>query len=455
MNIGTDTQLRAFVRLALTAVGLVVATLMHAEACWPAERPLADSTIGATTNSASRSASSSGSNSPAASAANAPANSAAAATPSAESSSAGVGASWLEQLDLKALWLENTWRQWVLLAGAVLAGIAVGRLAALLVRRAAQRMAQRGWQAQAYFVESSAVPISLVAMTLGLWVGLAGLKMSQPMQLFWQKTFLMLYTLAVLVYGWNLAGLLDILVARLTHRPESVIERQLVPILRKTVRVLLLVLAALFLLESVFHQNIGAWLAGLGIAGLAVSLAAQDTLKNLFGSLTILLDRPFCVGDRIAASGYEGVVEEIGFRSTRIRTLNDTLVTIPNANIVNSPVENIARRRFIRRAWSIALPGDLPAARVQQAIEVIRGVLAEPGIGEPINSVIDGKPLSPVVYCSDLNPGQTVISIIYCHAPPDFASYWQHVEKVNLRIAAALQGAQIPFNPLLLRYRAD
>jgi MscS family membrane protein len=451
MIIGTDTRLRAFVRLALTAVGLVVATLMHLEACLPAERQLPDRTTGATPSTASNSSS----NAPAGSGANSTANSAAGARPSAESLSAGAGASWLEQLDLKALWLENTWREWALLAAAVLAGIAVGRLAALVVRRAAQRMAQRGWQAQAHFVESSAAPISLVLMTVGLWVGLAGLKMSQPMQLFWQKTFLMLYTLAVLLYGWNLAGLLDIVVARLTHRPESVIERQLVPILRKTVRVLLLVLAALFLLESVFHQNIGAWLAGLGIAGLAVSLAAQDSLKNLFGSLTILLDRPFSVGDRIATSGYEGVVEEIGFRSTRIRTLNDTLVTIPNANIVNSPVENIARRRFIRRAWNIALPGDMPAARVQQAVEVIRGVLAEPGVGEPINSVIDGKPISPLVYCSDLNPGQTVISIVYCYAPADFAAYWQHAEKVNLRIAAALQEAQIPFNPLLLRYRAD
>lgn len=366
-----------------------------------------------------------------------------------------AGVSWFQQLDLQALWLENTWQDWATLAGAVLAGILAGRLAALVVHRIAGRLAQHGWHAQAHFVDSAAAPVSLVLITLGLWVGLAGLKMSQPMQLFFQKTTVMLYTLAAVLYGWNLAGLLDVVVARLTHRPESVVERQLVPIVRKTVRVLLLVLAALFLLESVFHQNIGAWLAGLGIAGLAVSLAAQDSLKNLFGSLTILFDRPFCVGDRISASGYEGVVEEIGFRSTRIRTLNDTLVTIPNANIVNSPVENIARRRFIRRTWNITLPGDLPAARVQEAVAVVRGVLEEPDIRQPITAVVDGKPLSPVVYCSDLSPGQTVISIIYCHAPADFAAYVQHAERVNLRIAAALQQAQIPFNPLFLRYRAD
>ena len=123
----------------------------------------------------------------------------------------------------------------------------------------------------------------------------------------------------------------------------------MVPLITKTIRVFLLVIMALFAAENVFQANISAWLAGLGIAGLAVSLAAQDSIKNVFGSITILMDQPFAQGDFVKMASFSGTVEEVGFRSTRLRTPEGSIVTIPNSEVANASIENLARRPAIRR----------------------------------------------------------------------------------------------------------
>lgn len=115
----------------------------------------------------------------------------------------------------------------------------------------------------------------------------------------------------------------------------------------------------------------------LGIAGLAVSLAAQDSIKNLFGSVTIFIDNPFSVGDRIVFSGTDGFVEEIGFRSTRIRTLTGHLVTVPNMKFIDEAVENITARPYIRRTMNMTITYDTPPDKIEQAVQIIRDLLAE------------------------------------------------------------------------------
>ena len=89
-------------------------------------------------------------------------------------------------------------------------------------------------------------------------------------------------------------------------------------------------------------------IAGLGITGLALALAAKDSVSNIFGAVSILIDQPFNVGDWIIVDGVEGEVVNIGLRTTLIRTSADTMITVPNSNMVNSPVENFSKRRFRR-----------------------------------------------------------------------------------------------------------
>ena len=101
-------------------------------------------------------------------------------------------------------------------------------------------------------------------------------------------------------------------------------------------------------------------LASAGVGGLAVALAAQDTLRNLFGTIMLMADKPFRVGERIVVDDYDGIVEEIGLRSTRIRLLTGHLVTIPNDTLARTDIENVGRRPYIRRVADMRIPLDTP-----------------------------------------------------------------------------------------------
>jgi MscS family membrane protein len=218
------------------------------------------------------------------------------------------------------------------------------------------------------------------------------------------------------------------------------------PLVRKSLRIMLIVTVALFVLDAVFDRDIGAWLAGLGIAGLAISLAAQDSLKNLFGSITLLLDRPFAVGDRIVYSGHDGVVEEIGLRSTKVRTLPGNLVTIPNSLIVNEPVENVGRRPVLQRILDLGVTYDTPPERVRQAVELLRSMLEEPIFAGPIHPVVAGQVKGPRVYFNDFKADSLNIRLMYWYAPPDdWWGFQEHGQRVNLRILEEFNRAGIEF----------
>jgi MscS family membrane protein len=251
----------------------------------------------------------------------------------------------------------------------------------------------------------------------------------------------LLGAVAVTWYVYNLAGLVDLAFRQLQTRRESLLDRQLAPLVRKSLRTIVVVLGLLFVARNVFGQDVQAWLAGLGLAGLALSLAAQDSLKNFFGSITILLDRPFQVGDRIVFGGYDGQIDEIGFRSTKIRTTAGHLVTIPNSKIVSDVVENISRRPFVRRSFTVVLAPGTPPDKVEQALALLRGLLAEPGLREPIERTVDADRYSPRVYLSEIQEGKPTLAVTYWYAPPDHWAYMAHAEQLNLRIHKALADA--------------
>ncbi|AFY02297.1 hypothetical protein Bdt_2615 [Bdellovibrio bacteriovorus str. Tiberius] len=140
-----------------------------------------------------------------------------------------------------------------------------------------------------------------------------------------------------------------------TSKTPSTFDDQLVPFASKALKIFVVVMGFLIVLQS-FGLNVMSLLAGLGLGGLALALAAQDTAANLFGSITILFDRPFQVGDWVKIKDMEGTVEEIGFRSTRVRTFYNSLITIPNAMMAKETVDNMGVR---------------PARRVRQVLGLV------------------------------------------------------------------------------------
>jgi MscS family membrane protein len=165
----------------------------------------------------------------------------------------------------------------------------------------------------------------------------------------------------VFLYGsiiWIFLRIADFLSMVMQVRAEKIDNKysgQIIPFLIDSVKIIVIIFGGLIILGSVFDLNVGALVTGLGIGGLAIALAAKETLENLLGSFTIFLDRPFVVGDMVRVGNITGVVEKVGFRSTRLRTLEKSFVTLPNKKMIDSELDNLTMRTFRRGDLTIGL----------------------------------------------------------------------------------------------------
>lgn len=173
---------------------------------------------------------------------------------------------------------------------------------------------------------------------------------------------------------YNLAGFAASYLTHLASKTESEYDDQLVPLIRMTLRFFVVFMGVVAILQNSGY-DVTSLIAGLGIGGLAVALAARETLANFFGSVTIFLDRPFRAGDWIKVGDIEGTVVEIGFRSTRIRTFYTSLVSIPNSTLANTNIDNMGLRQYRRFRTFLDLKLETPAAGVEAFVEGIKGVI--------------------------------------------------------------------------------
>lgn len=155
------------------------------------------------------------------------------------------------------------------------------------------------------------------------------------------------------------------------EQTDNIAQQQLVPLIRKSLKVLVVVLGSLLLIQSLGF-NVISLLAGLGLGGLALALAAQDTAANFFGSLMILVDQPFRVGDLIKIGDTEGTVENIGFRSTRIRTFDRSLVTLPNSFVAKEKIDNLTLRDAFRIRHVLGFTYSTPTLTLTSYCEELR-----------------------------------------------------------------------------------
>lgn len=190
----------------------------------------------------------------------------------------------------------------------------------------------------------------------------------------------------VIAVAWMLLRMADFIGYAITQRAladQSSKENHLVPFVKDIIKVLLIILAMLFVFSNIFHFNIASLLAGLGIGGLAIALAAQDTLGNLFGSMAIFLDRPFAVGDLIKVGEVTGHVEKVGFRSTRIRTLDKTYLSVPNKKMTDTFLDNLTHRTARRVNQVIGIAYDTPSEKLKTVVEEMHQYLqTHEGLGK-------------------------------------------------------------------------
>jgi MscS family membrane protein len=288
-------------------------------------------------------------------------------------------------------------------------------------------------------LETAGSPASLFVTSLGLWMAILPLlaPFSSGVQEAAMRLAMAVAASAVLWYLYLLAGVMDHYLRKLAQRTDNDLDDAFVDVMRKTARVFILVVGILFIGQSILHLRITALLASAGIAGLAIAFAAQDTIANIFGSIMILLDRPFKIGERVKVADADGTIAQVGFRSTRIRTLDGHLVSLPNKMVADAKVENVARRPHIKRVANITITYDTPVAKVEKAVQIIRDILANhPGMAEDFQ---------PRVYFNDFNDWSLNIIMIAWYHP---AEYWQYLEwcqDVNLKIMRQFEAEGIEF----------
>jgi len=201
-----------------------------------------------------------------------------------------------------------------------------------------------------------------------------------------------LSAIAVVGGTWMLIGwwdaISDTLISRASGHRRA--ELLLVPVLHKMIRALLMAGGMLFAVGIFFGpKTIEGMVAGLGITGVVVALAAKDSVENIFGSITILFDMPFAIGDWVRINKVEGAVEEINLRSTRIRTAEDTLINLPNANLITAAVENFGARRFRRQKMTLRLSYQSDPGSIEKFCGDLREYINGQEATEPGKTIVE------------------------------------------------------------------
>jgi MscS family membrane protein len=280
-------------------------------------------------------------------------------------------------------------------------------------------------------------PVLLLSYAIAFHLSMLCLRMSPAVRATTDSISRILFMTCLAYLAYNSVALVDFFVHKWLAKGESQLDEMAANMVRKSLRITILVILALYMIESLSGKPIGTILAGLGVGGLAVALAAQETIKNFFGSLVIMTDKPFQVGDRIKLGAHDGPIESLGFRSTRIRTLEGHLVTIPNSEVAASAIENVGKRPYIRRLTNITITYDTPPNKVQKAVDIIKEIL------ENHEGMHPDRP--PRVYFNEFNDASLNLLVIYWYEPPD---YWMFVDfnhRVNMEILRRFNEEGIDF----------
>ena len=242
---------------------------------------------------------------------------------------------------------------------------------------------------------------------------------------------------ALFFFAYRMLDIMEYQLSQYVKREDNLYDLSFVQVVRLVTRFVVVLLGSIYVVKALSGKPLTAIFAGLGIGGVAIALAAQDTLKNLLGGIMIMMDKPFNLGERVLVDGCDGVVEKIGFRSTRVRTLTGHLVTVPNEKMAGNRIENIGKRPHIRRLANITITYDTPVEKVEKAVTIIRNILENHEGMHP--------DFPPRVFFNEFNDVSLNILVLYWYHPNDYWAFCKFTEKVNLQIMQAFEAEGIEF----------
>lgn len=289
-------------------------------------------------------------------------------------------------------------------------------------------------------LEAVVKPLGTILPVAGVFLGARYLVSLQPEWTWIAHLDRVFRITSILLITWTAFRLVNAgatLLGEMSAKTESKLDDQLVPLARKGAKVFIATLGFVLVAQNLGY-SVSGLLAGLGIGGLALAMAAKDTLANLFGSLMIMLDRPFHVGDMITFSGGEGVVEEIGMRSTRVRTAAKTVVSIPNQNLANATVENQSQMPRRRVKFTLGITYDATAAQMQELVTRIEALL---------RADADVDPEQLMVRFTDFGASSLDVLVQYFTVTTEYPRNLEIRQRLNLELMRLVEemGLQIAF----------
>lgn len=280
-------------------------------------------------------------------------------------------------------------------------------------------------------------PFVIAFVLVVSWFTIQKLPFIQPYQKSVTRGYMVVFVINAI---WFLVDLIDSILDRAYKRSkekygsESSLDINLVKTIKKIVSFVLWFLALIWSLE-LLGVDIAALVTTLGIGGVAVALAAQETVKNLIGGLTILSDKTLRIGDRIQANGIDGFVEDIGLRTTKIKALDNRIISIPNSNLVNSAITNITSEPTRKVVCKLGLTYDTPPAKMKEALAILKALPQE-------NDHITKDVLATFDSFGDFS--LNILFVYYIRAPRE-SNTFEETSKVNMAVLEKFNAAGLNF----------
>lgn len=335
--------------------------------------------------------------------------------------------------------MQQRFRLLVFFAGLVLSFL-LAALISWIIRKIVQILAARTKsEIDNKLIDGLHAPIMLLLISSGVICSVAVLDMPQMLDDGLRRVYFATATLSIVWGVLRVIGVLDEHFKKIAASTSNNLDNLLIDLLRRVAKFAIWIIAALFIAQNIFKLNVSALLAGAGVAGLAVAFAAQNTVANIFGAITLILDKPFGIGDRVKLNdGTMGMVEAVGLRSTRLRSLDGSVWYVPNRQMADSSLENFAKRENLKYMFEIGLIYGTPAEKMRRAVELLHEILDN-------DPHFDMEELPPRIYFTDFKDWSLNITVIVWFQTQDWFEMQTMRHELNLTILERFNAEGLEF----------
>lgn len=284
-----------------------------------------------------------------------------------------------------------------------------------------------------YFIDTIEKPVRFLITTIGLWLAIKILQLPLNTVLFTSHIIRSMFVISVFWAIYRAERVILPLLQKVWEKTGKEVDEALIPFVTKGLKIVTVIIGITVIVEE-WGFDIFGLVTGLGLGGLALALAAKDTAANLFGSITLMMDKPFSAGDWIKTSHVEGTVEEIGFRSTKVRTFSQAIVSIPNSIMSNDPITNWSKMGKRRISFRLGVTYNTSADKMKEFLERLRIMLGNHSEVHP----------ETVIVHFDKFADSALEILIYCYTKTtNWQKYLEVQEEINLKIMDLLSELDI------------